>query len=575
MEEKHIAQGAQYILNSLKDYLVPEIQQLVSSRILELITANAGSFGSTKTILHRETVALEDIYYPLPLIHKTYDKAKKVDNFIQFTEQNKRISIIASGGSGKTTFLKYFYIECVKKQYKIPIIINFRDFNNVNVSKQSNDKNITENHVYISINQYLLFNKVSSNVDILEKMLNSGKFIFIMDGYDELDERIKTVITRDFVEFTRRFTKNVYIISTRPYTYAQSLEGFENIYLKGLESSEDIAGFIHKQLYNNTKQAEKVVETLLKSEGSKYLELVSNPLFLILFLNSFESYPKIPPKKTTFYFQVFNALYERHEFVSKMGFTRNKLSKLGRDDFERLIAAFSFDTYFQGNYSFTEDFFRTRLSEVIGIEKLRVSSSKFLEDLKVTVPIIIEDGIYLMFIHRSIQEYFCCRFLTTFSEKGKNDFLKMVAKDQNGKRNDHTFLLELISEMYPYEFKKFYIRHHIEEFYENRSHYFQEYDSIEGYEGVFNSFENFRLILSYSKEFEKEYLTFIKDNSFINENINIFIAAKTQKQNRLANEILVLFENKKKFYDLIKIYVGGVDQKSNDYLRIASQGRRQ
>ena len=92
---------------------------------------------------------------------------------------------------------------------------------------------------------------------------------------------------------------------------------------------------------------------------------------------------------------------------------------------------------------------------------------------------------------------------------------------------------------------------------------------------MFNSFENFRLILSYSKEFEKEYLAFIKDNSFTNENINILIAAKTQRQTRLANEILVLFENKKKLYDLIEFYVDGVDEKSNDYLKIASQGRRQ
>ncbi|SKC11514.1 hypothetical protein SAMN05660477_03120 [Soonwooa buanensis] len=571
-KEKFISESTKFALAKIFNYLDPKVRQVLENQIIEYTVNNALNFSLIKTILHKDNVNLAQIYQPLTIKHKTNDGTFLIDDFKKFIENHKNISLIASGGSGKTTFIKNFYIKCVKEGYKIPVIFNFREFNQFQIKKIIKDKDITENYVFIAFTQHLLFNKIGIDSKTIEKMFDSGEFIFFLDGYDELDNKIKTSITKDFQDFVTRFNNNRFIITTRPYTSANYLDNFSNIYLSGLEDFEQITSFIHKQLYNNPSFAESIIATLKQKSSKKYLEILSNPLFLILFINAYESYPNIPPKKTQFYWQVFDALFEKHETFSKTGYRRPKLTNLDREKFEKILHTFSFISYFDELFIFSESQYEAIIRKVLTNYKYRVNPKNFLEDLKVSISILVEDGKLLSFIHRSIQEYFAAKYVDILSEDDKADFMLQLAKEQNSIKGNHTFLIELISELYPYEFKKYYIKAHIEEFYDNKEFYLTEHDNLSGYDKVFDGFENFKTILSFSKEFQKLYIDFMKTNSFTNENINIIVSSRNHQQLKLAQEILTLYENKELFYLKMSSFIKDLDESNKPILKFAFRG---
>lgn len=571
-KEKFIEESTKFAFAKIFNYLEPKIKQVLENQIIEYTVGNALNFSLIKTILHKDNVNLAQIYQPLTIKHKTNDGTFVIDDFKRFIDEHKNISLIAAGGAGKTTFIKNFYIKCVKEGYKIPVIFNFREFNQFQVKKIIKDKYITENYVFIAFTQHLLFNKIGIDSQTIEKMFDSGEFIFFLDGYDELDNKIKASITKDFQDFVTRFNNNRFIITTRPYTSANYLDNFNNIYLSGLEDFEQITSFVHKQLYNNSSFAESIVTTLKQKSSKKYLEILSNPLFLILFINAYESYPNIPPKKTLFYWQVFDALFEKHETFSKTGYRRPKLTNIDREKFEKILHTFSFISYFDELFIFSESQYEAIIRKVLTNYNYRINPKNFLEDLKVSISVLIEDGKLLSFIHRSIQEYFAAKYVDVLSEDDKAAFMLLLAKEQNNRKSNHTFLIELISELYPYEFKKYYIEAHIEEFYNNKEYYLTDHDNLSGYDKVFDGFENFKTILSFSKDFHKIYLDFMKTNSFINENINIIVSSKNHQQLKLAEEILTLYENKELFYLKMSCFVQALDDSNKPILNFAFRG---
>lgn len=572
MEDKTTFEVAKYSMEKIYSYFGPKFNQIIANRIIEYTSENAKKFSYIKTILHKENVLLKDIYFPLNL-NNAKDTNITVENFNDFLKEHNKVTIIASGGSGKTTFIRKFYIECVTHSYKIPILFNFRDFNEIDISPKGRKRKISENNVFIAFSEHLIFNKIGYDITILEKMFDTGEFIFFLDGYDELDNEIKNIITKDFSDFLIRFPENKYILTTRPFTVATNFENFTSIYLSGLEDFKQIQQFVKNQLFTNNDLAESIIETLKLDVNKNYLQLLSNPLFLILFMNSFESYPKIPPSKSQFYWQVFDALFEKHETFSKGGYRRPKLSNLSRERFEFILNSFCFVSYFQNLFNFTPLQFESIIRDIAKNYNISLNIENYLEDLKVAISLIIEDGNLLTFIHRSIQEYFAARYLYNLSEKDKKEFLQKIAEKQSAK-GSHTFLIELISELYPYEFKKFYIKEHIDQFYWNNDFKLNNNISLKKLEGrlhdVLASFKSFKQILFYSEELMILYNKFIKENIFSSsDDLNLILTAKTIEDSQIGTEILILQENKAKFFKLIDNFIKSIDNSNKPLIDFA------
>ncbi len=404
-------------INGLISGLGNEIKQLAKNRILEYQIIEYKRNYFTKTLLHRsEPIKLLDFYLPLHITsYKDPSKGSQEGQRIStefvanlFAKSNY-ITLIGSAGSGKSTIVKYLFIDSVKNNFKIPIKIELRYLNEYKGS-------ITD---YI-FDEIFLFYKLGFSKSIIDRLLNSGSFIFFFDGYDEINSIKKESITKDIDRFVSNYSENKYLITSRPYTNIDTLPLFTNYTVCDLLEIE-IPSFVKKQIPSfDDELTEKMIKAISQIDNNSYKVFLRNPLLLAMFILTFQSYSQIPQKRSDFYKQVFDTLYSVHDSISKLSFVREKQSGLSKESFEELLRLFSFLSYFDEKFLFHPEYIESKLTLIKEKKKnLEFNNQKVIEDLQVAIGILTKEGTDYAFPHRSLQEYFAANYISNLSESNK------------------------------------------------------------------------------------------------------------------------------------------------------------
>ncbi|WP_424494190.1 NACHT domain-containing protein [Salinimicrobium sp. GXAS 041] len=378
----------------------------------------------TNTFLHRsEKVRFNDIYFP---IKATYKKLTTDFNDLDelFTNYNN-ITIIGSAGSGKTTLIKHIFLQTIFNQNRIPILIELR---NLNEFKGEFEKLITEK---------ILKSKVKPSDGIFKRALESGKFLFLLDGYDEIFSDKKQDINRQIELFVDSYSNNKFLITTRP---GSGIEGFPRFYdfkVCPLDD-DDVIGFISK-IVEEGERKDRIKNIVLDPKNQNYYEFLRNPLLLSMFIMAFENHPEIPKRKTAFYRNVFDTLYSRHDGITKNSFPREKLTNLQRDDFEDILSIFSYLTLIEGQYSFTNEYMTDILDKVRDSSDYEYITESLIYDLRTSISILILDGFEYFFPHRSMQEYFTALFINRLPTDKKHKAYKNLSSVLQQSSTDYSF----------------------------------------------------------------------------------------------------------------------------------------
>ncbi|AEE48911.1 NACHT domain-containing protein [Haliscomenobacter hydrossis] len=412
MDLKTIEKYLKSPLDTIIGGFTSEIKQVVSNRILEYQFEEYNRNLYSKTILHRANPKkLNDFYQPLFL--KKYQE--KVDNRIptdsveKLFKENQYLTIIGNAGSGKSTLIKFLFINCIDEQYKIPIKIELRYLNDF--------KGDLINYIRENI---FKFQGLATDINIIDRLLESGKFLFFLDGYDELNISIKEETTKRIDDLVSRFNKNNYIITSRPHTGIELLPSFHNYIVSDLRDYE-IESFVTKQIPGTEIELKnKIIEAIKKPENSQYDTYLRNPLLLSMFILTFQSYANIPQKKTVFYRQVFDTLFYLHDSISKLAYVREKESGLSKEEFEEILKIFSFISFFEEKFIFDIEYLDKTFNKIKS-KKLTVAfdNQKLINDLNIAIGILNKEGLDYVFPHRSLQEYFAALYVSTLNTKNR------------------------------------------------------------------------------------------------------------------------------------------------------------
>lgn len=259
-------------------------------------------YSYIKTLLHRgaEAVYLYDIYQPLRL---RFDKTVLDTNSIKELLKNKNyITIIGDAGSGKSVLMKHLLLTSIREQAGIPMLIELRDLNNWKGSLEEYIKGKVTEH------------QLAPNERITERLLENGKFIFFLDGYDEIQSNVKKDILISLNTFIEKYEKNKYLLTSRPYTNIDLLPLFKTYSIDRL-SERDIEQFVKKQV-KESEFVEKIMKSIKQGKAAYIKSFLTNPLLLSLYILTFQSYSTIPDKKYLFYRRVIEALFSQHEVLS-------------------------------------------------------------------------------------------------------------------------------------------------------------------------------------------------------------------------------------------------------------------
>lgn len=118
----------------------------------------------------------------------------------------------------------------------------------------------------------------------------------------------------------------------------------------------------------------------------------------------------IPKKLSIFYNQAYEALFQRHDAI-KGGFQRDRHCDLDIQDFSRVFSAFCILTLDKRLFQFSRSDAISYLGKAKDLVNITVNSEDFLEDLLQSICLLVEDGLLLVFAHRSFQEYFSAKFI--------------------------------------------------------------------------------------------------------------------------------------------------------------------
>lgn len=393
--DKTMSKGFDLLLKFLENYY--KDYALMAGKVFTAYINNAKSYySSVKTLINPGSpVALEGekgIY--TEVFCENYKKKILVSTLSDILGFGNNLIIIASGGSGKSLLTRHLFVQSINEENYLPVIVELR--------KAYNDQSIY-NMICSSINGF----DASLNDEQLCKCLESGVFVLLFDGLDEVKEESRNTIENEIQELAKKYPKNKYIITSRPHGINLfELETFEEIEICPLEVRQSLK-LIRKIPENDEKKEAFCTE--LEKLYYEYKEFASNPLLLTIMFLTFKESMAIPEHISDFYEEAFSCMYNRHDASKSGGFKRVYQSSLGKGEFRSLFSYLCADSYLHENYDFDNDYaLKTIENGIIKLElrEKDILAEAFLSDVINNTCLIIQEGLEYRFIHRSFQTYF-------------------------------------------------------------------------------------------------------------------------------------------------------------------------
>ncbi|PWH82852.1 hypothetical protein DIS18_11530 [Algibacter marinivivus] len=487
---------------SIYKALNDEWKNLLDEGLYTYTHSQLSKYYYVNTFLHRwEKIKFTEVYYPIKSKYKELET--DFTDLDDLFKEYQYFSLVGKAGSGKSTLVKHIFIQCLKQKLKLPILIELRNLN------KSDSKSLKE---YVS--KKILLNNVKPNQNILERALFEGKFLFILDGYDELFSDSKHEIRTEIEEFIDLYFDNCFIITSRPGAGIENFPRFHEFRVLDIESDE-IPSFIKKMKIDKERE-ERIIDAISGNLDGSLTSYLRNPLLLSMFILSFENHPEIPSKKSAFYRNVFDTLYSKHDGITKSSFPREKISNLDREEFEELLQYFSYITFFNGEYTFTE----SRIIDILKIIKKKVSdlnfdSKKVLFDLKVPISILIKDGYELKFPHRSMQEYFAAKFISLLKPDQKETAYNRYNNLLEQSKDTGFGFWDISYEIDKYSFTKYFLIPKAKKI-------ITEFSKVNSLENFKHFGETLSLSFSFSKNKKGEIQNISPDSGFGNNYIEEF-----------------------------------------------------
>ncbi|MEE1280689.1 MAG: hypothetical protein UHK60_00340 [Acutalibacteraceae bacterium] len=353
-----------------------------------------------------------------------------------------KIIISGTGGIGKSMLMRHCFLNSISNTQLIPVLIELRGLNEWSVENISIEK-----FVYNTLNIF----GFDVEQKYFEYSLETGCYLILFDGYDEVKNSISAKVTQEIIDFSNKYPENYIILSSRPleeFTGWSDFSEYSSMHL----NKEQALSLISKLDYDKDLK-DKFYKELDEELFEKYKSFASNPLLLTIMLMTFEGRISIPDSKTDFYEQAFSALFHRHD-ARKQGYKREILSGLSYEDFKKVFSYFCFRSFFKNQYEFTE---KTALENISRAKEKTYSFGNFndidfLNDMVKAVCVLVHEGLNYRWSHRSFQEYFAALYSTQLSDDEQKKFITSWLKSTSGRLT--TDYLDILRDLQPDRFVK-------------------------------------------------------------------------------------------------------------------------
>lgn len=385
----------------------------------------------------RSIIGPDNIYVSIGVQHEI--KKISTDTVDPMLAVSKNILVEGTGGIGKSMMMRYLFLNTANRGEYVPVLLELRK-----ISKQSPGNISIIDLIYTCMKDF----DVELPREQFEFSLQMGKYLFLMDGFDEVKESMAKDTAEQIQQFCSKYPSNPCIITSRPGRDISPLETFTTV--KSLSLSKGQAVALAKKIWEEDEKTKEFCRQLRDElyDDPKHREFAENPLLLSMMFLTFMRNNSLPTHLTEFYRQAFEALYSTHDSKNKGAYRREfKCDKLDAPGFRRILAHFCFQSYYKQDYEFTEDKLLSYLERSITkFGFVEVLACDYLQDLKKAVCLLVKDGEEYRFAHRSFQTYFAACYT---AERLNDEQQKKVLREFVKTRGVHPIgdYLELLDQL--------------------------------------------------------------------------------------------------------------------------------
>ena len=155
---------------------------------------------------------------------------------LEAVEKYSKLMILGKAGAGKSIFLKYLAIQCIKGEFQphlVPIFLNLKDF-----------------AVHTTLIEYIT-QFIQPNIDI-NQLLISGKMLILLDGLDEVKQDNNNHILQKIRDFSHQFSNNHFVVTSRIAAGEYTFEQFTEVEIADFDDQQ-ITDFVFNWFQDQSK----------------------------------------------------------------------------------------------------------------------------------------------------------------------------------------------------------------------------------------------------------------------------------------------------------------------------------
>lgn len=432
-----------YFWGKIKTYYLKKRNQEIEKNNIDesvknYIKMKCDEFKYIRPLGLKKRYLLKELFIPLNIItndlNNEIGSKKQVRSYIKsfeirFFENIGKVLIEDSAGMGKSTLLKYLYLDYSEKflnSYSgynyIPIFIELR---NLNSKKESLDDLIYEN----------LFGELKINYSKFKK----NKILYIFDGFDEIIDDLKQGFINDLNKLMQN-NNNIYIISSRKELILDNLPSFKKYNIECLDYKD--AEKLIKNFNNNKIPIKLFSQLWLLKEELK--DIIGNPLLLTLTYRVYNYKESLPTTKSDLYSKLIDVLCEEHDVASKKGYKRE--IPLEKEDIKLLFSKIAMKNLNTLEIEYKNDLFDMLLYKSLKELNYSISISDLKDYILQRIAIFINNNNNWFWAHKSMQDYFIA--FDIFREERleiKQERIKGLIK--NSLKNKYINILDFLLEL--------------------------------------------------------------------------------------------------------------------------------
>ncbi|MFT4925571.1 MAG: hypothetical protein ACI8WB_001664 [Phenylobacterium sp.] len=381
----------------------------------------------------KENQSLQDILVSVNFVKAGSTSKEELGLYLRRAfkaQQTPRIMIVGKPGSGKSVAMRMIAkaVWSVKEDNQlVPVLLTFSDLKTLRNGEDLEAK-IVEKLKYHQFEQGKR-NKLDAQ-NFVDQHLESGKFVLLFDGYDELDKTTRETTAALLNAYLGTHRNISVVLSSRTGVYESDLP-FQQLKLQRIDMAPftpyAVLRFVSLWEFKENKSANELFELI---NGKAHLsELASNPLMLtiITFLYSMPKYT-LPDNRVEFYEQCTRALLEEWDR------TQNVL-RANRFEFHQKVAILNRVAFEHiSQTSKTDELIRDESIHNITIEEMKRMSLKTNDYPVMKNEIVLNSGLLqsippkeFRFPHRTFMEFFAANYIDM--KKDHHEMLRLYQAD--------------------------------------------------------------------------------------------------------------------------------------------------